>query len=151
MSKIGISTGGILFPTPITMNERGDGHLARAALESISYTIKARLSQLENILGHKPKNVYLGGGMAKSDTFTRIISNVLNRDIYVANSYNANAIGGFIAGTTAIKEYPSLIEAANQTIAKLNVKTPEPIEALEYQGLYDNWKTISAKLSSLNN
>ena len=52
-----MATGGILFPTPITMNERGDGHLARAALESISYTIKARLSQLETIVADKAEHV----------------------------------------------------------------------------------------------
>ena len=151
MSEIGITTGGILFPTPITMNERGDGHLARAALESISYTIKARLSQIESIMGRKPKDVYLAGGMAKSDTFMQIITDVLNREIYVGNTHNSNAIGGFIAGITAIKEQSSLAEASMQNKRNLNLRSPKPSTALEYQGLYDDWKVMSAKLNSINN
>ena len=151
MSEIGVTTGGILFPTPITMNERSDGHLARAALESISYTIKARLSQIESIVGGKPKDVYLAGGMAKSDTFMQIITDVLNREIYVGNTYNSNATGGFIAGITALKEQSSLVEASIQNKQKLNLRSPKPSTALEYQGLYDDWKTMSAKLNSINN
>jgi autoinducer 2 (AI-2) kinase len=151
MSEIGITTGGILFPTPITMNERGDGHLARAALESISYTIKARLSQIESIVGRKPKDVYLAGGMAKSDTFIQIITDVLNREIYVGNTHNSNAIGGFIAGITAINEQSSLAEASIQNKRNLNLRSPKPLTALEYQGLYDEWKVMSAKLNSINN
>ena len=151
MSEIGITTGGILFPTPITMNERGDGHLARAALESISYTIKARLSQIESIMGRKPKDVYLAGGMARSDTFMQIITDVLNREIYVGNTHNSNAIGGFIAGITAIKEQSSLAEASIQNKRNLNLRSPKPATALEYQGLYDDWKVMSAKLNSINN
>lgn len=151
MSEIGVTTGGILFPTPITMNERGDGHLARAALESISYTIKARLSQIESIVGGKAKDVYLAGGMAKSETFMQIITDVLNREIYVGSTYNSNAIGGFIAGITALKEQSSLVEASIKNKQKLNLRSPNPSTALEYQGLYDDWKTMSAKLNSINN
>ena len=151
MSEIGVTTGGILFPTPITMNERGDGHLARAALESISYTIKERFSQIESIVSDKPKDVYLAGGMAKSDTFMQIITDVLNREIYVGSTYNSNAIGGFIAGITALKEQSSLVEASIQNKQKLNLRSPKPSTALEYQGLYDDWKTMSAKLNSINN
>jgi len=150
MSEIGIATGGILFPTPITMNERTDGHLARAALESISYTIKARLSQLETIVTDKPKNVYLGGGMAKSDAFTQILANVLNRKIYVADTYNSNAMGGFIAGLTALQEYPSLVDATIGTKSKLKMRPPNPSAALEYKDLYMEWKTMSSKLNSVS-
>ena len=151
MSEIGMATGGILFPTPITMNERGDGHLARAALESISYTIKARLSQLETIVADKAEHVYLGGGMAKSDTFVQILTNVLDREICIADTYNSNAMGGFIAGLTALQEYPSLEAATIRTKSKLKTESPNPSIALEYKDLYEEWKTMSAKLNFMNN
>ena len=150
MSKIGIATGGIVFPTPITMNERSDGHIARAALESISYTIKARISQISRILDNTPENVYLGGGMAKADIFSQITADILNREINVANVCNANAMGGFIAGITALNEYPSLLTAATEIKPKLSIKSPNPSNALMYQDLYDNWKHTSVKLKSIN-
>ncbi|MBR61759.1 MAG: hypothetical protein CL904_03750 [Dehalococcoidia bacterium] len=150
MSEIGIDIGGILFPTPITMNERSDGHIARAALESISYTIKARISQIARIIGKKPSEIYLGGGMARSDTFTQIIADILNMKINIADTYNANAMGGFIAGIVALNEYSSLTEAATEIKSLLSVKSPNPSNALEYKDLYDNWKKTSAKLNSIN-
>lgn len=151
MSKIGITTGAILLPAPITMNERGDGHLARAALESTAYTVKARLAQLEQNIGIEPKNVYLGGGMAKSKTFAKILVNVLDREISIASTTNANATGGFIAAMTTINEYGSLAEGASQAKLLLDTNIPNAIEALQYQEFYEIWKIKSANLASINN
>ena len=70
--------------------------------------------------------------------------------INIADTYNANAMGGFIAGIVALNEYSSLTEAATEIKSLLSVKSPNPSNALEYKDLYDNWKKTSAKLNSIN-
>ena len=43
---LGMRTGGLLFPAPVTFSEIGRGHLVRAQMESAAFTIRANLEQL---------------------------------------------------------------------------------------------------------
>ena len=69
--NLGMRTGGLLFPAPVTFSEIGRGHIARAQMESAAFTVRTNLEQLERAAGVRARVVRLGGGMARMPLFTR--------------------------------------------------------------------------------
>ena len=74
MTTLGMRLGGFMFPVPLTFSDVGRGHLVRAALETIAYTIKANLEQLEALVGARATDIAIGGGMMQTPTFLRLLT-----------------------------------------------------------------------------
>ena len=57
------------------------GNFARAALESVAYSVKANLEHLEATSGQSASIVALGGGMTRSGTLGTMVADVLGRKV----------------------------------------------------------------------
>ena len=105
-SSLGMKLGGLTFPVPMTLGGPTRGQIARAALESFAYALRANLEQAERVAGFHADRVALGGGMTRSQAFNRIMVDVLGREITLSRSPDATPIGAALTARTAIGQYP---------------------------------------------
>ena len=141
--------GGLTFPVPMTLGGPTRGQLARAALENFAYALRANLEQAETVAGFQAEKLALGGGITRSPTFNRIMADVLGRKITLSRSPDATPIGAALTARTAIRQYPSLPEAATRRALDNRRLTPNPQNAAEYQDLYHEWIRIQASLGPM--
>ena len=149
MSSVGLRCGGMVFPVPVTMNERGPGHLARAALESVCYSIKANLEQLGDVTGRPAESIALGGGLARSSLFGHVLANVLDADILVLSHKSASAAGAFLCAKLALTGCDSPSQVSNRSAADMVRIPPDALLASEYQDHYSRWLQASSALASV--
>ena len=149
MTDLGVKTGGFLFPVPLTFTEVGPGHLARAAIEAMSYSIRANMEQIECLAEASATTVAIGGGMTLTPTFVRVLVDVLGRELRVAQTPHVSALGAYLCARTALGEYDSLIEAATDARGRLRSLEPNALESAEYGDYYERWLEQSADLQEL--
>ena len=139
VSALGMRAGGFAFPVPMTLGGPTRGHLARAALESFAYALRANLEQAEEVAGFNAHSVALGGGMTRSPAFNRVLTDVLGREVALSPHPDATAIGAALIARTAIGQLPSLPQATARRSRDNPPLTPNPQNAAEYQDHYHAW------------
>ena len=139
MGSLGMRPGGLMFPVPLTYSEPSRGHLARACLESVAYALKSNLAQAEALYGSPAVDVAVGGGMVAARAFTRILANVLGREIRVSNAGNVSAFGAYLCAATGLGDFASVREASAFGGRRTRVVEPRPVETIEYRDLYEAW------------
>jgi autoinducer 2 (AI-2) kinase len=150
MRNVGLLTGGVLFPAPVTFHEKNRGHLTRAALEAAAYTIRGNIEQAERLAGARAARVALGGGMTRTHTFVRILADVLGRQVDVAAQPATSAFGAYLCAATALGEFVSLEEAAEAGRKTLRPVQPDLATATEYEEHYQRWLEAAERLKSIN-
>jgi len=146
MASVGMRSGGFMFPVPLTHSEAGRGHLVRASLESAAFAVKANLEQIEDISGTQPQTITIGGGMTRTRTWLRILTDVLGRSIGVSYDANVSAAGASLCARTALGDYSSLDEAANDARGTIRTVEPDLMASSEYEELYQRWTEMSGQL-----
>ena len=139
MGSLGMRPGGLLFPVPMTFNEPGRGHMARACLESVAYALKSNLAQAEALYGSPAADVAVGGGMTAAPVFADILANVLGREIRVSNEGNASAFGAYLCAAAALGDFASVREASAFGGRRTRVVEPRAVEMAQYRDLYESW------------
>lgn len=76
------------------------GEMARAILEGIAVEMKGSLALVENLCG-KVESVCVSGGMARSDLFNQIQSDIFDRTIVRLPNSEATSFGAWIAAAVA--------------------------------------------------
>ena len=149
VSTVGMRLGGILFPTPMTMGGPTSGQISRAALESFAYAIRANLEQLERESGIAASRVAFGGGLSRSSTFRQLLPNVLGRPVSMFRQPDTTARGSAMIARTAIGEYGSLAESANDLSHLEYITEPDPLDEAEYHDHYEYWLDVHESIGPL--
>ncbi|MEX2557973.1 MAG: FGGY-family carbohydrate kinase [Actinomycetota bacterium] len=131
-------TGGLLFPIPLMALGRQPADVARAVLEGIAYGARHGMEWLAEV-GVPATEVVLCGGVARSQTFGRILASVLGRPIRRAREAQASGLGGCIVGAAAAGAFGSIAEAAGVMHDRGDVVQPEPEWTAIYEGMYATW------------
>ncbi len=142
-SVVGMRTGGVLFPAPVTFSEIGRGHVVRAQMESAAFTIRANLEQLERAAGARAQAVRLGGGMTRMPVFSEIVAAVLGRKIGVSAERNVSALGAYLRAIAALAGSPASEVAATIAPARPAALDPDPLAAAEYEDAYRRWLELA--------
>ena len=149
MVRLGLKTGGVLFPVPIAYEDPSPANVARAALESIAYAIKGNLRQAEDVVGAAARTVAVGGGMTRTRAFTRILADVIGREIRVSATPDVSALGAYLCAQVALGELGSLSEAAATGLDRLTVTEPDPADASEYEYRFEQWLRMADLMNSI--
>ncbi|MCH8309718.1 MAG: FGGY-family carbohydrate kinase [Chloroflexi bacterium] len=149
MSKLGMRQGGMLFPVPMTITDFGREQLVRSTLEGFAFAVRANLEQIERLTDERAKQLSVGGGMALSKTFLRILTDVIGRPIRVNSDPKATARGAALAARIALGDYNDFDEAAESVQSQLDTMQPDPLDAAEYDDLYEEWTATGETLSDL--
>jgi xylulokinase len=124
------------------------GHLARAVLEGVAFSLKDALSEMEG-LGLQARDVRLIGQGSKSRLWSEIVANVLDRPLSVPEQPDAAYGTALIAamGVGAIERTPEAIESV------INMRwsiEPDPDLSGAYAKLFDTYRDVDAALCSIN-
>ena len=145
-AAVGMRTGGILFPAPVTFSEIGRGHVVRAQMESAAFTIRANLEQLERAAGIRARVVRLGGGMTRMPVLGEIVAAVLGRQIGVSVSANVSALGAHVRATAALDGRSASELAATAAPTRLAALDPDPLAVAEYEDAYGRWTALTNEM-----
>ena len=147
MSRIGLRPGGFVFPVPITFGGIGREHMARAALESMAFAVRANLEQLESVSGMTAAAVALGGGMTAASTWVEMLPDVLGRPVEVASEPDVTAAGARVTAEAALDGVDSLVGHAESVAASRTIE-PRSVESAEYEYHYMRWTEMAGHLES---
>ena len=115
----------------------------RALIEATAYGLKVIVEQYENS-GININSICAAGGIAQKDEMMmQIYADVLDREIRIAGSTQAGALGSAIYASVAANIYPDVRTAAEK-LSKSDVKTYKPIKknVNSYKLLYKEYKVL---------
>ena len=115
----------------------------RALIEATAYGLKVIVEQYENS-GISIKSICAAGGIAQKDEMMmQIYADVLGRDIRIAGSTQAGALGSAIYAAVAANIYTDVKTAAKK-LSKSDVKLYKPIKenVKTYKMLYKEYKIL---------
>ena len=145
-AAVGMRTGGLLFPAPVTFSEIGRGHLVRAQIESAAFTIRANLEQIERAAGVRARVVRLGGGMTRMPVFGEIVAAALGRQIGVSSATNVSALGAFVRATATLEGRSASETAATVAPGRISALDPDPLAVAEYEDAYGRWTALTSEM-----
>lgn len=149
MSKLGMKQGGMLFPVPMTVTNFGREQMVRSTLEGFAFAVRANLEQIERLTDERAGQLSVGGGMAASKTFLRILTNVIGKPIRVDSDPRSTARGAALAARITLGDYKNFDEAAESVQPQLETMQPDPLDTAEYDDLYEEWTATGETLSGL--
>ena len=149
-SNPGMRAGGFVFPVPLTLSGMDKGNFARAALESVAYSVKANLEHLEAKSGQSASLVALGGGMTRTRTLRTMLADVLGREVRLSHTPDASATGTWLCAGIACCEFSTLDEAAGWARERTLIIEPNPHQSAEYQHFYAGWLDLANRLYNIN-
>jgi len=107
------------------------GHLARAHLEGVAFTIRMIMDAArEN--GVRVREIRLGGAGASSPVWVRIIADVLGVPVVIPAVEHPSLLGCAAIGFAALGRYPSVDAAARHLTARGRRVAPDPRAATAY-------------------
>ena len=145
MSRPGMRMGGFVFPVPMTLGGPTRAHLVRSTLEGLAYALRANLEQAERVAGIPAHRISLGGGMTRTESFVRIMSEIMGRPIEVSDSPESTAVGAANIARVAICELPSL----SDTVTATRTVDPDPHTVADYEELYKAWLQTQHTLADI--
>ena len=115
----------------------------RAWIEATAFGSRVIMEQLEKG-GVEIHTVYAGGGIAsKDEMMMQIYADVLGKEIRIAASKQAGALGSTIYAAVAAGIYPDIASAVRcMTRPCTRVYTPDPENQALYQKLYEEYVTL---------
>lgn len=124
------------------------GLFARSVLENIAFAVRGNVEQLEDLLGEKPKQVYLTGGAAKAPLLRRILTDLLNRPVHVSTCPEATSLGAAICAAVGAGAYPDFTAAVAGMVAEPLVEEPDPGMSRCYERFYQRWLKVYQHLTA---
>lgn len=98
-------------------------HITKAVLEGICFAVAEVLQALEETSG-PVKNIYLSGGIIKSQQWVQLLADVLGKQVLVNDAADASALGAAFVGMKAIGQVKKISQAkmflGNERIFKPN-------------------------------
>lgn len=136
-------------------NKHGRGHLTRALLEGVAYSLKESLSIIDG-LGVPVKEIRLSGGGAKSDLWKQILADSFAKTVCTINAEQGPAFGVALLAAVGDGAYKNIEEACKATISVVEKVSPNKASQKAYnlafpvyQNLYRSLKDRFVDISRL--
>ncbi|MBI4299775.1 MAG: FGGY-family carbohydrate kinase [Chloroflexi bacterium] len=150
MGDLRLRFGGMLFPLPLSVMSTDKGHLLLATLENVAFAIKANLDQVEEISGARASRLALGGGLAQSAIFGRLLADALGRPIEVASTPEVSTIGAAMCAAVGAGAYPTLRDACAAMACDSSIVEPGTSAHDEALERYERWLVAGRHLDQLS-
>jgi xylulokinase len=113
-----------------------------AVFESMGYITRDIIETFEAI-GAPVKDIYISGGLTKSDVLTQMKTDITGRRIHVLAERETTSLGAAVVAATALGVYPSIEAASKAMIHVKRTFEPNPENTRTYDQLFVKWKHIS--------
>ena len=111
-------------------------HLYRAILEGIAFELYHSLRQMEKRAGIKVKELYVGGGGARSNVVCQILSDLFGLPVKRTQTHEVSAVGAAMSAFLAQGVFGSYDEAIRAMVHQGDVFRPDPEKHKLYGQLY---------------
>ncbi|SFS67402.1 xylulokinase [Paenibacillus sp. BC26] len=123
-----------------------EAHLIRAVLEGVCYSLRDGVEIIRS-LGVDLRRIIISGGGAKSQLWSQILADILNRDVYVSTVEEQACVGASIMAGVGVSRFDS-VEQACKTVVRLHEHPVQP--NLGNQAVYDRNYAVYRKLYEQN-
>ena len=125
----------------------GTGHLARAVMEGVVYSIYSNFLEFHTLGAEIDKMVLCGGG-AKSRLWREILADVCNVPISLTASAECAVLGAAILAGTAVGVYASIPEGSDRAVRERDVILPDGAAHARYERVYGVFRELHGNLKS---
>jgi len=116
--------------------------LARAVLEGVAHGLLANAEQIAELTGEVPDVVDIVGGLSRSGFFGQLLADVWRREIRVAETAEATALGAALCAGVGAGVFADLEEAAQRCAREGRRHTPDSGSAAVHGDLHGTWRTL---------
>lgn len=124
------------------------GHMIRAAMEGVAYSLKHNLDIAEGI-GAEVDELLAMGGSANSLLWTQIKSDITGKPIAVPSSDTATTLGAAILAGVGTGIYDSFEDAVSQTVKVTRRHEPDVEKHEKYKANYKTYLALYENLKEL--
>lgn len=131
-------------------------HIYRAIIEGIGYSLKEGIERIEKVSKVNVDKIALSGGGSRSDIICQIISDILNKEVYKIQTYEASGIGAAMAGFIGLNVFKDFDEAKENMVRQTKTFSPNEENAKKYDDIYNNvylkiYKNVKKIYTKMNN
>lgn len=141
--------GGILFPFPSLHQRPQPGQLLRAFLESVAFSIRANVEQIEALTGRSAPQLIVGGGMSRSALLLELVADVSGRIVRCAEQPEATALGCAMLIAAGAGVIPDLATAP-AAMARHYEKGPDEKRRQRYESAYRKWRELYDAINQMS-
>jgi len=144
-----LKRGVFVFPPPTLITETLPkiANFARSVIENICFGINENYKELNKYSNIEVK-LYSAGGMAKSQEFCKILTNVLNQEIKVPQYKDSAFLGCAINTLIGLDLYQNYKKIVNELIEFKKFPIDERISN-EYKKVFKEWKNLKKRVNNL--
>ncbi len=117
-------------------------NFARAALEGMAYAVRGNLEQILEVDPAPLAELCLGGGMARSELWRQILSDVIDRPVQTRLTDGASAYGAALCAAVAAGLFPDLRRAARSLMPPPATSMPDLSRSAAYREQYQGWSQL---------
>jgi xylulokinase len=116
-------------------------HFIRSIMEGVSYSLNDSVALMKE-LGVPIREVRVSGGGGSSETWRRILADMINQDIYIIQTNEGPAFGAALLAGAGIRVFKSVEEACQETISKSESISPKSENVRIYEDYYQIFRKI---------
>ena len=140
-----------VFPSPVMppFFKTSTGASIKSVLEEVCYAIACNIETLTAFAGNSPTHLRVTGGLSRSMSFCRILSNVTNKRVFASPEVHGTTLGAALCAMVGSGAYSSLEEAAKQAIHPGAAAEPDPSVSGSYAEMKERWREFYLELMRL--
>jgi autoinducer 2 (AI-2) kinase len=123
--------------------------LLKAVLEEVCFSISCNVDILEESMGESPSSLRVTGGLIRSRSFCRILSNVTAKRVYVSSEPDGTILGAALCTMVGSGEYGDQVQAAKEAVHTSAVIDPDETASKNYAEAKQRWKELYLEITEL--
>ena len=140
-----------LFPSPVVppFFRADTGSFLKAVLEEACYAISCNIDLLELQSGVTPNSLRVTGGLTKSRTFCRTLSNVTSKQVCASSEADGTVLGAALCAMVGSGASKSLKEAGEHALHPSEVSQPDEALKGSYTEAKQKWRDLYLEMTRL--
>lgn len=124
------------------------GHLARAILESVAFTLCHLIEHIE-AAGAEVRQIHVCGGQANSELWCQIKADATGRRVVIPEVSDVAVLGAAIIAGVGVGVFEDYVSGARQMVRQRAVLEANPAHHQRYQALYAIYRDLYPAFKSL--
>ncbi|MFX1328717.1 MAG: FGGY-family carbohydrate kinase [Promethearchaeota archaeon] len=144
-----LKRGVFIFPPPTLITETLPkfGNFLRSVIENIGFGINENFIELKKYTQSEVKT-FSAGGMAKSNEFCKIMTNILDQNIFIPQFKDSAFLGCAMNTLVGLNKYPNYKKMIDDLIEFEELFVDKKISN-EYNKVYNEWQNLKKHISKL--
>jgi autoinducer 2 (AI-2) kinase len=140
-----------IFPSPVIppFSRVDPSTLLKAVLEEACFSISCNMDILEGFVGGVPSSLKVTGGLTRSRSFCRTLSNITAKRVYVSSEVDGTILGAALCAMVGSGTYASYEEATREAARTGMTVEPDESASRNYAEAKQRWKELYLEITEL--